>query len=144
MRWIILNAFLLFACIAATVGVQLADRSDPLIRASVRRYAQAIQSQDESAALAEIAPDQQPVWADWIHGQLGNIYEVKAVSVRSPSILQQFTAHVTRDSFEASVALDVNRGYPDYFYQPTTRVGVVIVDGHWYLTEPLLSREAGN
>jgi hypothetical protein len=35
--------------------------------------------------------------------------------------------------------LDVDRGYPDEFYQPTTRVPVEQVDGRWYLVEPLLA-----
>jgi hypothetical protein len=36
------------------------------------------------------------------------------------------------------VVLDINRGFDDEFYEPTTRVPVEQVDGRWYLSRPLL------
>ena len=36
--------------------------------------------------------------------------------------------------------MDVNRDFPDDFYQPTARVNVEEVDGRWYLAAPLLAK----
>jgi hypothetical protein len=37
--------------------------------------------------------------------------------------------------------LDVNRAYPDEFYQPTTRVKVERFNDQWFLAAPLLATE---
>ncbi len=87
--------------------------------------------------MAEIAPEQRSHWQDWVRSQLGNVYDVRGVAVRSPSMMQGGR----RGPFEVTAVLDVNRDYPDEFYQPTARVPVQEVDGHWYLTAPLLASE---
>jgi len=115
----------------AIFGVQLFDRRASAVEASVRRYADAVSNGDLDAAMAEIAPPERDRWRDWVAGQLGNVYEVRGIAVRAPSILAM--------PGEVTVAMDVNRGYPDEFYQPTPRVGVEEVDGREYLAAPLLS-----
>jgi hypothetical protein len=115
----------------AIFGVQTLDRRAGAVEASVRRYADAVSNADLDAAMAEIAPPERARWREWVAGQLGNVYEVRGIAVRSPSILAA--------PAEVTVAMDVNRDYPDVFYQPTPRVGVEEVDGREYLSAPLLS-----
>jgi hypothetical protein len=135
-RTLALDLVLVAALGLAILGVQVLDRSAAQVDGSVRRYATAVTSADLDAALEEIAPRERARWREWIAGQLGNIYEVRGVAVRSPSLLAR--ARPSAPS-EVTVALDVDRGYPDEFYQPTTRVPVELVDGRWYLIEPLLA-----
>ena len=82
-------------------------------------------------ALAELAPEARAGWAEWVAGQLGNIYEVRTVSVRAPSALAR--------PIEATAVMEVNRDYPDERYSASARVPVEQVDGRWYLTRPLLA-----
>jgi hypothetical protein len=126
----ILNAALIALVALAIVAVETVDRPEASVEASVRRYAAAISHADMDAAMAEIAPDQRHLWSDWVHSQLGNIYDVRGIAVRAPSLLAGPT--------EVTVDLDVNRGFPDEFYQPTPRVPVEQYDGTWYLAAPLL------
>jgi hypothetical protein len=139
MRLVVLNAILLAAIALAVVRTQLALRDESAVEASVRRYAVALSSSDLDGAMAEIAPDQRADWADWVRGQLGNIYEVRGIAVRSPDLLERITRGEALEPLEVTVVLDVNRGYPAEFYQPTTRVPVEIVNGRPYLAAPLLS-----
>jgi hypothetical protein len=135
-RLFVLNGLLLAALALAIVGVQVLDRPAAQVDGSVRRYAAAVASGDLDAAVAEIAPQERGRWQEWIAGQLGNIYDVRGVAVRAPSLLERAGS---RAPSEVTVMLDVDRGYPDEFYQPTTRVPVEQVDGRWYLVEPLLA-----
>ena len=122
-------------------GVQILDRSEAAVEASVRRYATAVSNGDLEAAMAEIAPGQRARWTDWVRGQLGNVYDVKGVAVRSPSVLQRLAERVPAGPFEVTTVMDVNRDYPADFYQPTTRVPIEEVDGRPYLSVPLLATE---
>jgi hypothetical protein len=128
-----LNGVLLALIALSVVAVQMLDRGHAAVEASVRRYAAAVSTTDSDAAMAEIAPAQRAHWQDWVRGQLGNVYDVRGIAVRSTSLLQ--------GPFEVTAVLDVNRDYPDEFYQPTARVPVEEVDGHWYLATPLLASE---
>ena len=141
-RLLAVNGLLLASLAAVILGVQLTDRGAAQVDTSVRRYAAAVSTGNLDAAVQEIAPPARPRWRDWIAGQLGNVYEVRGVAVRAPSLLDRFTRHTASAPSEVTVALDVNRGYPDEFYQPTPRVPVQQVDGRWYLVEPLLAPEA--
>jgi hypothetical protein len=143
-RALLLLDLLLVASVGvAIVGVQVLDRPAGQVDGSVRRYALAVGAGDLEAAVQEIAPPERDRWRAWINGQLGNIYDVRGVAVRSPSLLERLTARAASSApSEVTVALDVNRGYPDEFYQPTTRVPLEQVDGRWYLAEPLLAPEA--
>jgi hypothetical protein len=141
-RSVLLNGLLL-ALIAGAIGsVQLVDRGSSAVEDAVRRYAAAVTVQDLERATAELAPASRLEWALWVEGQLGNIYEVKGIGVRSPSLLDRLLRGAPAGPVEVTVVLDVNRGYPEQFYQPTTRVGVTRVEGRWYLVEPLLAPEA--
>jgi hypothetical protein len=133
---LVVDLVLVAALGLAIVGVQVLDRPAAQVDGSVRRYAAAVTRADLEAAVAEIAPSEREQWREWIAGQLGNIYEVRGVAVRSPALLAR--ARPSAPS-EVTVALDVDRGYADEFYQPTTRVPVEQVDGRWYLVEPLLA-----
>jgi hypothetical protein len=137
-RWTLLNGVLLGLVALAIVGIQGLDRGGAAVEASVRRYAAAISTSDLDGAMAEIAPDQRPVWQDWVQGQLGNVYDVRGIAVRSPSVLQRVFDPANGRN-EVTAIMDVDRGYPDQFYQPTTRVPVVEVDGRWYLEAPFLA-----
>ena len=139
---VLLDGVLLFLVAAAVGAVQVLDRDPPAVEIAVRRYAVAVGSQDLAAATAEIAPAEQARWSPWIAGQLGNIYEIKGVAVRSPSLLDRLLHHEPGQATEVTVSMDVNRGYPDEVYQPTTRVPVARAGGRWYLAEPLLAPEA--
>lgn len=141
MRLVLLNGALLFLLAGIIGAEQLLDRAPASINATVERYARAMEAQDLQAALSEIAPDERSHWTSWVEGQLGNIYEVKSVAVRAPSIMDRLVAGAPGTPTEATVAMDVNRGYPDFFFQPTTRVGLVEAEGRWYLAEPLLARD---
>ena len=143
MSWLVLLNGLLLVIIAGAIGAtEVRDRDAPAVEAAVRRYAAAVAAQDLPAATAEIAPIGRAQWAPWIAGQLGNVYDVKGVAVRSPSLLDRWLHHESGAPTEVTVSMDVNRGYPDEFYQPTTRVPVSQVGGRWYLDAPLLAPEA--
>jgi len=127
----LIDGVLIVLIALAIVGVEVVDRPEAALEASVRRYATAVSNADFDAAMAEIAPDQRARWTDWVRSQLGNIYEVRGVAVRAPSLLA--------GPSEVTVDLDVNRGYPEEFYQPTPRVPIEEYDGRPYLAAPLLS-----
>ena len=124
----------------SVVGIQVLDRAEASVESSVRRYAVAVTNSDLEGALAEIAPDQRANWTDWVRSQLGNVYDVRGIAVRSPSFLQRVTQRVPAGPFEVTAVLDVNRAYPEDFYQPTARVPVEEFDGRWYLAKPLLAK----
>jgi hypothetical protein len=140
-RRVALNGLLLAVMGVAIVGIQLLDRSGAAVEGSVRRYAAAISNADFDAALVEIATERRATWTDWVRAQLGNVYDIRGVAVRSPSVLQRIFASAPAGPFEVTAIMDVNRDYPDDFYQPTARVPVEEVDGHWYLATPLLARQ---
>jgi hypothetical protein len=123
----------------AIVGFQVADRAEASVEGSVRRYAAAVTNSDLDAAMAEIAPDQRERWTDWVRGQLGNVYDVRGIAVRSPSILERVGQRVPGGPREVTTVMDVDRAYPDEFYQPSTRTPVEQFDGRWYLAAPLLA-----
>ena len=135
----VLNGLLLVAIGLAVVGGQVLDRPEASVEASVRRYASAVSNADLDGAMAEIAPEQRATWVDWVRGQLGNVYDVRGIAVRSPAVVSRVLDRVPAGPFEVTAALDVNAAYPDQFYQPTTRVPVEEVDGRWYLAMPLLA-----
>jgi hypothetical protein len=139
-RTVLVGALLALLTLAIG-GFEVADRAEASVEASVRRYAAAVTNSDLDAAMAEIAPDQRARWTDWVQGQLGNVYEVRGIAVRSPSMLERLTQHVPGGPREVTTALDVDRDFPDEFYQPTTRVDVEAFDGRWYLAAPLLATE---
>lgn len=139
-RTALVGALLAFLALAIA-GVEVADRAEASIEASVRRYASAVTNSDLDAAMAEIAPDQRARWSDWVQTQLGNVYEVRGIAVRSPSIVERLSQHLPGGPREVTTVLDVDRDYPDEFYQPTTRVPVEAFDGRWYLAAPLLATE---
>jgi hypothetical protein len=132
---------LLALTVLAIAGFELADRAEASIEGSVRRYAAAVTDSDLDAAMAEIAPDQRERWTDWVQDQLGNVYDVRGIAVRSPSILERVSRRMPGGPNEVTTFLDVDRDYPDEFYQPTTRVDVEQFQGHWYLAAPLLASE---
>ena len=135
-----LNGVLLAVMALAIVGIQLLDRSGAAVEGSVRRYAMAVTNGDLDAAMAEIAPEQRAAWTDWVRVQLGNVYDIRGIAVRSPSVVQRVFNGLPGGAFEVTAIMDVNRDYPDDFYQPTALVNVEEVDGHWYLAAPLLAR----
>ena len=137
MRVMTLNVVLMALIALAVFAVQVLDSGETAVEQSVRRYATAVSTAQLDAAMAEIAPDKRSKWVDWVRSQLGNVYDVRGVAVRSPSLLQDGR----RGPFEVTAVLDVNRDYPDEFYQPTARVPVEEVDGQWYLSVPLLASE---
>jgi hypothetical protein len=128
---VLINGGLMLLLGLAILGVEVWDRPSAAVEAGVRRYAMAVSNGDLDAALAEIAPDQRAASSDFVRNQLGNIYDVTGVAVRATSILGQPT-DVTTD-------LDVNRAYPDQYYQAAPREPVEEVDGRWYLAAPLLA-----
>jgi hypothetical protein len=115
----------------AILGVEAWDRPESAVEASARRYAAAVTSSDLDGAMAEIAPSERAQWNAWVQSQLGNVYDVTGVAVRATWLLGQPT--------DVTVDVDINRNYPDEFYQATPRVAVEQVDGRWYLTAPLLA-----
>jgi len=138
-RLIAVNGLLVALVAAAIVVVQVSARAEGSVEAGVRRYAAAVSNSDLDGALAEIAPERRAAWADFVRNQLGNIYDVKGIAVRSPSPLQRLTDRRAPGPFEVTVVMDVNRDYPSDFYQPTTRVPVELVGERPYLATPLLA-----
>jgi hypothetical protein len=130
----VLNGLLIVSVGVAVAGMSLLSRSSLSVEGAVRRYSLAVTSTDLEAALAEIAPGERETWRDWVASQLGNVYEVRGIAVRSPAFL------VRGGPYEVTVVLDINRGYADEYYQPTTTEPVEQVDGVWYLSRPLLIR----
>jgi len=128
----LINGVLLLLIAAAILGVEVRQQPATAVEAGVRRYAEAVTRGDLDAAMAEIAPDQRAQWSDFVSNQLGNVYDVTGVAVRTGSVLGQPT-DVTTD-------LDIDRAYPDQFYQASPRVPVEQVDGRWYLAAPLLAQ----
>jgi hypothetical protein len=140
-RLLVLANGLLLLAIALVIGlVQLGDRSGAQIDGAVGRYAAAVGAQDLRAALAELAPDDRARWADFVQAQLGNTYEVRAVSVRSPSLLDRLVRRAPSTPYEATLVLDVDRDDPDSYYQATTRVPLRQDAGRWYLAAPPLAQ----
>ena|ERR1700687_1121687 len=139
MRLTVVNGLLLALVALSVASIQVLDRAEASVEGSVRRYAVAVSTGDLEAALAEIAPDQRAKWTDWVRSQLGNVYDVRGIAVRSPSVLQRVILHVPGGPTEVTVVLDVNRDFPDDFYQPTARVPVEQFEGRWYLGKPLLA-----
>jgi len=115
----------------AILGVEAWDRPAAAVEAGARRYAAAVTASDLDGAMAEIAPDQRAQWDAWVQSQLGNVYDVTGVAVRATWLLGQPT--------DVTVDVDINRDYPDEFYQATPRVAVEDVVGRWYLSAPLLA-----
>jgi len=135
-RLVWLNGVLLGLVAVAIVAVEAWDRPEAAVEAAVQRYATAVSGGDLDAAMAEIAPDQRDRWTAWVQGQLGNEYAVTGVAVRAPWLLAR--------PVEVTVDMDINRDYPDDFYQATPRVAVEVdrTDGRWYLAAPLLAPTA--
>jgi hypothetical protein len=133
------NAVLVALVALSVVGIQVLDRTEASVEGSVRRYAAAVTNSDLDGALAELAPDQRANWTDWVRSQLGNVYDVRGIAVRSPSVLQRVSQRVPAGPFEVTAVLDVNREFPEDFYQPTARVPVEEFEGRWYLARPLLA-----
>ncbi len=140
---VLVNGLLLLAAATAILGVQRLNRASPAVEQAARQYAAAVNAQDLGAALDQVAPDERAAWQGWVAYQMGNRYDVRAVSVRSPSVLDRLSRHASGEPFEATIVLDVNRGVPGRFYQPTTRVPILQRDGRWYLGLPLLAAEQG-
>ena len=138
-RLALLNAVLMVAIGLGVIGGQVLGRPEASVEGSVRRYASAVSNADLDAAMAEIAPEQRATWRDWVRGQLGNVYDVRGIAVRTPSSAQRLVQGVPAGPFEVTAVLDVNRDYPDQFYQPTARVPVEEAEGRWYLSKPLLA-----
>jgi hypothetical protein len=126
-----LNRLLLALIALAIATIEVVSRPAASVEATVRRYATAVSAANLDAALAEVAPEQRAQWTDWVRDQVGNVYEVTGIAVHVPTIVGPPT--------DVTVVLDVDRGDPDQFYQPTTRVNVEQVDGRWYLSAPLLA-----
>jgi hypothetical protein len=139
MRLMLLNLVLLSALALAVVRTQLTLRQHSAVEASVRAYAAAVTNSDLQGALVEIAPEQRDRWRGFVNSQLGNVYEVRGIAVRSPSVFARALTGDAFEPFEVTAMLDVDRGSPDDFYQPTTRVPVEVQGGQAYLGAPLLS-----
>lgn len=138
-RWVLANGILLLVLLAGTAWGLVLERESPRVEGVVQRYAQAVLEQDLERALAEVAPSQRERWRAWVFSQLGNIYDLKAVSVRSPSLIDRLVRRAPGQPTEVTVFMDVNRGWPDFFYQPTARAGVLYEGGRPYLEAPLLA-----
>lgn len=138
-----LNAVLLALLLGAVLGIQLVDRSEARVEASVRRYAAAVSSGDREAALEEIAPEARAGWDEFVAEQVGNLYEVRGIAVRSPSVLDRLLRRAALRSgpVEVTVVLDVDRTDPEAFFRSTTRLPVEERNGRWYLSEPLLASD---
>jgi hypothetical protein len=129
---VLINGCLLLLVALAILGVQVWNRPVAAVETGVRRYAMAVTNADMDAAMAEIAPEHRASWTDFVHNQLGNLYDVTGVAVRANSLLGRPT--------EVTADMDVNRAYADQFYQAAPRVAVEEVDGRWYLSAPLLAQ----
>ena len=138
MRLLATNGVLFLALVALAAVLEVVDHSSVLVESTVSRYAQAISSNDPDTALAEIAPDRRSLHRGFVLNQLGNVYVVRVVAVRTPSLLERVAHPAARGPVEVTVVLDVDPGDPLAYYQPTTRVPVEEVDGRWYLSAPLL------
>jgi hypothetical protein len=141
MRLLVVNGVLVALLGLGVVALQFGDRSASAVEASVRRYAIAVTTADLDGAMAEIAPDQRARWKGWVANQLGNVYEVRGIAVRSHSQLERVLARAPGGPFEVTTIMDVNRTYTDEFYQPTTHTPVERADTRWYLSAPLLAQE---
>jgi hypothetical protein len=138
-RVVLVNGLLLLATALGVAGVQVLGRDEAGVEASVRRYASAISNGDLEGAMAELAPPERARWQEWVRSQLRNVYDVRGIAVRSPSVLERVFARTPGGPFEVTVVMDVNREFPEDFYQPTTRVPVEDVGGRAYLSAPLLA-----
>ena len=128
---VVLNGVLLGLLALAIVGVEIVDRGESAGEGSIRRYAAAVSHSDLEAAMAEILPSSRAEWREWVDGQLGNVYEVRGIAVRAD--------FVVGPPVEVTAVLDVNRGDPDSYYQPSATVSVSQDGGAWYLAAPLLA-----
>jgi hypothetical protein len=127
----LINGALILLVGLAILGVEARNRPAAAVEAGVRRYALAVSNGDLDAALAEIAPERRGEASDFVKNQLGNVYDVTGVAVRTSSLLGR--------PVDVTTNLDVNRAYPEQYYQAAPREPVEQVDGRWYLMEPLLA-----
>jgi hypothetical protein len=132
------NLVLLTLTGLAIGGAFAGYRAEASVEGVVRRYALAVSSSDLDGALEELAPEQRDAYREWLTTQLGNIYDVRGIAVRSPSVFERVVQRAAAGPYEVTVVLDVNRAFPDEFYQPTSDVPVEQVQGRWYLSRPLL------
>ena len=138
MRLVVVNGLLLALAGIAILGVIAFDRSDSLSRGRGQALcAGGIERRPGWGAGRDCAGSARCV-SRWLSTQVGNIYEVRGIAVRSPSVFERVVRRA-RGPSEVTVVLDVNRGYAGEFYQPTSDVPVVQVDGRWYLEQPLLA-----
>jgi hypothetical protein len=110
MRLVVVNGLLLALAGIAIFGVIAFDHSEASVEGVVKRYALAVSSNDLDGALDEIAPDQRDAYRGGSRRRVGNIYEVRGIAVRSPSVFERVVRRASRPS-EVTVVLDVNRGY---------------------------------
>ncbi len=136
--WLVVNGLLLLSLVASAIALEVVDHSSVLVESTVSRYAQAISSNDPDTALAEIAPDRRSLHRGFVLNQLGNVYVVRVVAVRTPSLLERVAHPAARGPVDVTVVLDVDPGDPLAYYQPRTTVPVEEVGGRWYLSAPLL------
>jgi hypothetical protein len=139
-RLLALNAVLLVLVGVAVPGVTVVSRAEASVEALVRRYSFAVTSSSLEDVLADIAPAERETWRAWLATQLGNVYEVRGIAVRSHPLWQRALRLAPAGPLEVTVVLDVNRGFPGEYYQATTTQAVVQVDGVWYLQQPLLAQ----
>ena len=138
-RLLAVNGLLFLALVAVAGVLEVVDHSAVLVESTVSRYAQAVTSNEPDTALAEISPNTRSLHRDFVVNQLGNVYVVRVVAVRTPSLLDRLTHPAARGPFEVTVVLDVDPGDPLAYYQPRSTVPVEEVGGRWYLSTPLLA-----
>jgi hypothetical protein len=138
-RLVAFNGVLLVVTGVAVLTFGLLARADAAVSQTVRRYAVAISERDLDGALAELVPTERERWRPWLERQLGNVYDVRGIAVRSPSLFDRLLRGAPGAPYEVSILLDVNRDYPDWFYQPSPSVPVEQRDGQWYLSRPPLA-----
>jgi hypothetical protein len=138
-RLLAVNGLLFLALGALAAALEVVDHSSVLVESTVSRYAQAISNNEPDTALAEIAPETRSLDREFVLNQLGNVYVVRVVAVRTPSLLDRLTQPAARGPVDVTVVLDVDPGDPQAYYQPRSTVPVEEVGGRWYLSAPLLA-----
>ena len=139
-RLTLVNGVLLGVMALAIVGIQGLYRGGAAVEASVRRYAAAVSNSDSATGLW---PRLRPTSgrrgrSGFAASYLGNVYDVRGIAVRSPSVLQR-VLDPTGGRLSKSPPSWTSTGTTRPVLSTDGAVAVEQVDGRWYLHAPFVA-----
>lgn len=131
-----LALFLLALVGLAVVAGSALDRQPREVAAALRAYFAALERQDMERAMGYMAPTVRAETRDFVANQRGNDFEVDAVSVQAPSLLERLSGRPSTAT-SATVFVRINPGTPAG-WSTISLVPLRRQDGAWYFERPPL------